>query len=71
MFLEEFCEGWHRNIEGVIAIVLMDSIQFGFRGYSLRFLEMLEEGFRIGVDRVGQRFEGIRLGIVKKSAFLE
>jgi hypothetical protein len=71
MFLEEFREGWHWNIEGVIAIVLMDSIQLGFRGYSLRFLEMLEERFRIGINRVGQRFEGIRLGIVKKSAFLE
>jgi hypothetical protein len=71
MFLEEFREGWHRNIKGVVAIVLMDSIQLGFRGYSLRFLEMLEERFRVGIDRVGQRFEGIRLGIVKKSAFLE
>ena len=52
MLLEELDESWDGNIEGVIAIVVMDAIDLGLGGKSLALLEVLEGGLRFGVENV-------------------
>ena len=71
MLLKEFGEGGYRDIEGIIAIVLMDSGQLGRGGYTSGFLEVFQKRFGIGIDSVSQRLEGALFGIIEESALLE
>lgn len=71
MFLEQLGEGRDRNIERVVAIVLLDPIYFGGRSETLGLLEGLELGLGFGVEGVGERGEGALLSIVEEAALLE
>jgi len=71
MFLEKFCECRNRDIEGIVAIMLVDSRKLGSRGYAPGFLEFSKERLGLGVDCVNQRRKGSSGGVVEKSTFLE
>jgi hypothetical protein len=71
VFLEEFGEGWNRNVKGVVTIVLMYSRKLGSRGYASGLLKVSEKRFGLRIDSVGQRLEGICFRIVEESALLE
>jgi len=71
VLFEEFSEGGNWNIESIIAIMLLDSGEFGSSGYPSRLLEMFESWLGFGVDGVRKRFKGVLCGIVEESALLE
>lgn len=71
MLLEELRESRHWDIETVIAIMILKSLDLRRRSQPLCLVESLELGFRFGIDGVGQRSKRAALGAIKKSALLE
>jgi hypothetical protein len=71
MFLKELGEGRYGDIEGVRAVILLEPSQFSLCSDAFTLLEFLKEGFRFGIDFVGQRTERLLDRVVEKAALLE
>jgi hypothetical protein len=54
MLLEELYKRRYRDIEGIVAIVLLQSGEIRCGGYTTGLLEMLDVWLRFGINLVGQ-----------------
>lgn len=71
MLFEQLRESRNRDIEGVGAIVLFQSLQFCGACDALRVLEGLDGWLRLDVDGIVESGEALLLGMVQESALLE
>ena len=71
MLLEELEKGWYWNIEGVVAIVVLESLDLLLGGYAAGLLEVLESWLWLGIDGIGEGREGLLLLIPEETALLE
>ncbi len=71
MFLEELNKGWHWDIKGVVAIVVLESL--GLRGglNALGLLEVLKRWLWLGVNNICKRRERVLILVVEEAALLE
>lgn len=71
MLFEELEEGRHWNIEGVVAIVVLESLDLLLGGYATGLLEVLEGWLWLGIDRICEGREGLLLLVPEETALLE
>lgn len=71
MFLEEFCEGRNRDVEGVATIVLFQFLEFCGLCDAPRLLERLDGRLWFRVDGIVEGSEALLVGMVQESALLE
>ena len=71
VLLEKLEECRHWNIESVIAIVVLESLDLLLGGYAAGLLEVLQGWLWLGIDRVREGREGLLLLVPKETALLE
>lgn len=71
MLLEEFRECRNRDIEGVGAIVLFQSLQLCGIVDALGLLEGIDKRLRLGVNGIVEGGEGLLLRMVQEAALLK